>query len=115
MWGLNWIDGVAVVLLVAVVIEGIRIGVLSQLLFIGGFFVTLFAAGWLFPHLLPIHDTTIRTLVNGGLVLLVAVYAGFRCLDLGQKVQWSLRTGKHLAYRRRDRPLTLRRPKQQRK
>lgn len=93
MWGLNWVDAVAIVLLGAVVIEGIRMGVLSQLLFIGGFFVTLFVAGWLFPHLLPIHDVTLRAVVNGGLVLLAALYAGFRCLDLGQKVHWSLRIG----------------------
>lgn len=94
MWGLNWVDAVAVVLLIVLAIEGLRIGVLSQLLFITGFFVTLFVTGWIFPHLSPIHNTTLKTLINGGAVLLAALYAGIRSLDLGQKVHWSLRIGK---------------------
>jgi S1-C subfamily serine protease len=94
MLGFNWIDGIILVLLAAAVIEGLRIGFLSQILVIAGFFSTLFVAGWLFPHLLPIHDATLRTVVNASLVLLVAAYAAVRCLDLGQYVHWSFRIGK---------------------
>lgn len=96
LFGLNWIDGIIIVLLVAAVVEGVRIGVLSQIFVIAGFFGALFLAGWLFPHLLPIHDRTIRTIVNAILVLLAAAYAAVRSFDLGQRLHWSFRLGKRM-------------------
>ncbi len=83
-------------MLIVAIVEGIRIGFITQLFVIAGFFSTLFVAGWLFPHLLPIHDQTLRTLVNAGLVLTVAAYAAVRSFDLGQKVHWSFRLGKRM-------------------
>src|SRR5580765_1577962 len=93
MFGFNWVDVLVLALLLLAAIEGARIGVLSQLFLWVGFFVTLFVAGWLFPYLLPIHDPTIRSVINGTAVFLTAAYAGFRCLDVGQNVHWSFRLG----------------------
>jgi hypothetical protein len=73
-----------------------RIGLFRQLLVVVGFFGGLFFGGWLFPHLLPIHDRTILTVVNGNLVLLLAAYAAVRGLDLGRRFHFSL--GKRWAY-----------------
>ena len=94
MFGFNWIDAIIVVLLTLAVIEGVRIGLLTQLFVIAGFFVTLFVAGWLFPYLLPIHHHTVRTIINASLVLLAATYAAVRSFDLGQRIHWSFRLGK---------------------
>lgn len=94
MFGFNWIDLIIVALLAGVVFEGVRIGVLSQLFVIVGFFGALFACGWLFPHIVRFHDLTIRTAVNATLVLLTSVYAAMRSFDLGQGIHWSFRLGK---------------------
>jgi S1-C subfamily serine protease len=94
MLGFNWIDVIIIVLLILAVVEGARIGFLTQLFALSGFFGALFVAGWIFPYLLPIHDDTLRTIVNASLVLLTATYAGMRSFDLGQKVHWSFRLGK---------------------
>jgi S1-C subfamily serine protease len=94
MLGFNWVDGIIVVVLAAIVAEGVRIGVLSQLFVILGFFVTLFVAGWIFPAIIRFHDPTLRTLVNGILVLLAAIYAAVRSFDAAQKIHWSFRFGK---------------------
>lgn len=81
-------------LLALSVYEGTRIGFLTQIFVIAGSFGALFIGGWLFPHLLPIHDPTLRTVVNASLVLLTATYAGMRSFDLAQKIHWSFRLGK---------------------
>jgi len=94
MLGFNWVDAIIVVLLGLAVVEGVRIGVLSQLFFIAGFFVVLFLAGSLFPHIVRFHDPAARTLVNVILVLLAASYAAVRSLDAAQKIHWSFRLGK---------------------
>jgi S1-C subfamily serine protease len=94
LFGFNWIDAIILLLLILTVIEGLRIGFLSQTFAITGFFGALFLAGWLFPHLLPIHDRTIRTIVNTNAVLLAAGWAGVRSSDFGQDIHWSFRLGK---------------------
>lgn len=93
MLGFNWVDLIILLLLTITVIEGLRIGVLSQLFIITGFFATLFISGWVFPHLVRFHDPTLRTTVNAALVLLTSAYVGVRSFDLGQKVHWSFRFG----------------------
>ncbi len=94
MFGLNWVDLVIVLLLVLAAIEGVRIGVLTQLFVIAGFFAALFLAGWLVPYVVRLHDPLLRTIVNAGLVLLIALYAALRSFDLAQHLHWSLRLGK---------------------
>jgi S1-C subfamily serine protease len=100
MFGLNWIDAVIVVLLVLAIVEGVRIGLLSQLFVIAGFFAALFAAGWLFPHLVRFHDPVLRTTVNAALVLVAAAYAAMRSFDLAQRIHWSFRVGSHMDSRK---------------
>jgi len=99
MLGFNWIDAIIVVLLAVAVVEGVRIGFLTQVFMVAGFFVTLVVAGWLFPHLLPLHDPTLRTVVNASCVLVVASYAAVRSMDLGQGIHWSFRLGKLIPQR----------------
>lgn len=99
MFGLNWVDGVIVILLALAVIEGVRIGLLTQLFVVTGFFGILFIAGWIFPHLLPMHGTA-RTVVNATLVLMAATYAGLRSFDLAQKIHWSFRLDKRFSERK---------------
>ncbi len=94
MLGFNWIDLMIVVFLTVAVVTGLRIGVLSQLFVITGFFVSLFVCGWLFPVVVRFHDPTLRTTVNGSLVLLASLYAAMRGFDLGQSIHWSFRSGK---------------------
>lgn len=90
----NWIDIIILLFIVLAVIEGLRIGFLAQSFAIAGFFTILFFAGWLIPHLLPIHDQTVRTIVNTSLVLLAAIFAAMGSSDLGQNIHWSFRLGK---------------------
>jgi len=93
MFGFNWVDLIIVAMLTVAVVEGLRIGILSQVLVIVGFFTSLFISGWLFPYLVRFHDSTLRTAVNATLVLLASAYVGARSFDLGQKVHWSFRFG----------------------
>jgi S1-C subfamily serine protease len=93
MLGFNWVDLIIVTLLTLAVAEGLRIGILSQLFVIAGFFITLFLSGWIFPHLVRFHDPTLRTTINTTLVLITSAYAAMRCFDLGQKIHWSFRFG----------------------
>jgi S1-C subfamily serine protease len=83
MWGLNWIDLIIIALVLASGYGGIRLGLLRQVGVFGGIFGSLFLASWILPHILPVHDRTIFTLINGNLVLLAAVYGGVRGYDLG--------------------------------
>lgn len=94
MFGLNWIDLGIVALLIAAVFQGMRVGLLRQLLVIGGFFGALFLAGWLFPHLLPVHDRTLRTIINANLVLLFAGFVAVKGFDLSSKLKLSIGTSR---------------------
>ncbi len=89
MFGFNWMDIIIVVLLLLAVVASVRIGLLTQMFVVVGFFGALFFCGWLFPHLLPIHDRTLRTIVNANLVLVAAIYAALRSFDLAQNIHWS--------------------------
>lgn len=94
MFGFNWIDLIILLMLGISVYAGVKIGFLTQFFTIPAFFVTLFLAGWLFPHLLPIHDQALKTIINASLVLMVATYASMRAFDIGQSIHWSFRIGK---------------------
>jgi hypothetical protein len=94
MFGFNWIDLIIVLMLGVSVYLGLKIGFLTQFFTIPAFFGTLFLAGWLFPHLLPIHNDALKTIINASLVLSVASYASFKAFDLGQNIHWSFRLGK---------------------
>jgi S1-C subfamily serine protease len=94
MFGLNWIDLIIVLSLAISVWAGLKIGFLTQFFTIPAFFVTLFLAGWLFPHLLPVHNPGLKTIINVSLVLSLATYAAFKAFDLGQNIHWSFRLGK---------------------
>jgi uncharacterized membrane protein required for colicin V production len=71
---INWFDLVIILLLAILVWRGIKGGFITQLLISIGFFGGLFLGGWLFPHILPIHDQTLLAVVNGILVLVFAAY-----------------------------------------
>lgn len=93
MLGFNWVDAIIVMLLALAVWEGVRIGFLTQLFVIAGFFAALFLAGWLVPFVVRLHDPTLRTICNAGLVLVLALYAAVRSFDLAQRIHWSFRFG----------------------
>jgi S1-C subfamily serine protease len=94
MWGFNWIDVIIIGLLVLAAIQGARVGILTQLFSITAFFGTLFLAGWIFPHILPIHDPNLLAFVNAIVVLLAAACAGVYGLSIGEDIHWSFRIGK---------------------
>lgn len=91
MFGFNWIDGSIVILLIGAIALSVKIGLLRQVLVVSGFFGALFLGGWIFPHLLTIHDRTMLTLVNANLVLITATYVAVRSFDLADRMRWSLR------------------------
>ncbi len=64
-------------------VQGVRLGLLTQLFLIIGFFGALFLFGWLFPYVVRIGDSSVRPIVNGGLVLLCAGVAGMYAADVG--------------------------------
>jgi S1-C subfamily serine protease len=88
MLGCNWVDLLIIVLLIPVALAGLKIGLLTQLMAILSFFAGLFAAGFVVPHLLPIHDTALRDVVNICLVLGVAACAGFYGYELSRRLHW---------------------------
>jgi S1-C subfamily serine protease len=90
---LNWFDLIIVLFLLTFAWAGLRIGFVTLLFMLTGFFASLFAAGWLLPHVLPIHDHTLQTIVSGNLVLIVALYMGFKGFDLGRELHWSVVRG----------------------
>lgn len=95
----NWVDAIIILLVIGSAFIGRRLGLLRQLFVTVGFFSGLFFSGWLFPHILPIHDRTVLTVVNGNLVLLSALYAAIRGFDLGRRFHFSLARSKaHLGY-----------------
>lgn len=91
--GFNWIDVVIVLLLVGAIFIGLRVGFFRLLLTVTGFFVGLFVGGWLLPHILPFKNRTTLAIVNGNLVLILAVYCGLKGYDYGKKLHLSLGHG----------------------
>lgn len=94
---INWIDCIIVLVVAAAAWEGVRLGLFRQLFAVVGFFGGLFLAGWLFPRILPIHDMTLLTLINGTLVLLAALGTA----TLGVKVGDDMRPALPAKTRRR--------------
>jgi S1-C subfamily serine protease len=94
MFGFNWIDALIIVMLVLAVVQGVKAGLLTQLLSIVGFFGSLFLAGWLFSHLIPPHDSAIRSSLNVTLVLMTATATAVLCLWIGHNLHWSFHFGK---------------------
>jgi S1-C subfamily serine protease len=88
---INWFDVIIVLLLVAFVWFLRKAGLLTHLLLIVGFFGGLFFGGWLFPHLLPLHDATLKTIINENLVLLFSVYLGAKGYDLGKYLDYKFK------------------------
>ena len=95
MAGFNWVDVIILLLLANAFYNGLRIGFLTLLFTFCGFFGALFLGGWLFPHLLPIHDKTWLAIINGNLVLIFAVYAALKGLDLGKRLHLSFKGKYH--------------------
>jgi S1-C subfamily serine protease len=85
MVGANWIDLVILLLLAGAVYYGRRLGFLTVTGTIVGFFAGLLVGGALFPHLIPLHDRTIRTIINGNLVLCTAIYGAVKGNDFGRR------------------------------
>ena len=94
MFGFNWVDLIILVLLGLAIYKGLQMGLSVQLFVVIGFFGGLFLAGWIFPHLLPIQDRTLLTIVNGNLVLIFAVFLAIKGLDLGMHFRYVLGKGK---------------------
>ncbi len=94
MFGLNWFDGLILVFITAAIWRGARDGFVTQFLTNLGFFGALFLGGWTFHYLLPIHDRTLLTIVNGNLVLIFAMYVALRGFDLGRKLHYSFGHGR---------------------
>lgn len=80
----NWFDLVIIVLLAGLIWRSIKDGFITQFLMSICFFGGLFLAGWVFPHLLPIHNHTLLTIVNGNLVLVFAMFSGIAGFRLGR-------------------------------
>lgn len=92
MLGCNWVDLIIVALLIPVALAGLKIGLLTQLMTILSFFIGLFAAGFIVPHLLPIHDAALRDVINICIVLSVAACAAFYGYELSRRLHWRWRT-----------------------
>lgn len=94
MFGFNWVDLIILVLIGLAIYKGLQIGLSVQLFIVVGFFGGLFLAGWIFPHILPIEDRTLLTIINGNLVLIAAVFLAIKGLDLGMHFRYVLGKGK---------------------
>jgi S1-C subfamily serine protease len=94
---INWFDIVILLFLAGFIWNSIKNGFITLALVSIFFFAGLFLSGWIFPHLLPIHDRTLLTIVNGNLVLLAGIglaVVGFRLghyFHITFKKAWQLR------------------------
>jgi S1-C subfamily serine protease len=87
MLAFNWVDVLVLGLLVFTAYRARHAEIPILLGVIGGFFGGLFLGGWIFPHLLPLHDRTLRTIINANLVLCLAIFAAVKGYDLGYKLR----------------------------
>jgi len=94
MLGFNWIDLIILLILARAIYKGTKTGFVTLLFCFSGFFIGLFIAGWLFPHLLPIQNKTILALVNGNLVLAAAALLAIAGFEYGERLHLSLGEGK---------------------
>jgi S1-C subfamily serine protease len=86
---INWFDLVIALFLTSVIWRGIIDGFVTQFLVYACFFGSLFLGGWLFPHLLPIHNQTTLTIVNANLVLIFAILLAFVGFEFGRYLHYS--------------------------
>ena len=93
MLGANWIDLVILFLLAGSVYYGRRLGFLTVTGTMVGFFAGLLVGGALFPRLIPLHDRTIHTVINGNLVLCTAIYGAVKGNDFGRRSHRKLLPG----------------------
>jgi S1-C subfamily serine protease len=66
----NWLDPVIVFVLIIFIWSIRRANPYSLVFMVLGFFSALVISGFILPKILPIHDSTIKAIVNGNLVLL---------------------------------------------
>jgi len=92
----NWFDIIIILAIAVFVWRGIKEGFITQVLTTIGFFGAMFLGGWIFPHLLRIHDRTLLTVVNGNMVLIFAVILGFFGYTYGRKIDFAM--GKSLPH-----------------
>ncbi len=91
MFGLNWIDGLIILVLASAFYYGIKIGIISLFFCFASFFATLFAFGWLMPHLLSIGTSSVLEVINGNLVLAAAVIASIWGYRFGRQLHAKLK------------------------
>lgn len=91
---LNLVDLLILIVLILALVQGIRIGLLTQIFGSLAFFAALFIGGWLFPYIIRFHDPALRMAINTAAVLLFASYAAYRGIGLGQNIHWSFRLGR---------------------
>lgn len=91
MLGFNWIDLIIILLLAGSVWLSLKLGFVNLVLVTTSFFGALFLSGWLIPHLLPISDRTLKTIVNANLVLLISLYAAAKGYDLSRRLHWGFK------------------------
>lgn len=92
MFGFNLVDLAVLILLVAAIHTGIRVGALGLLIVVGGFFGGLMVASWFYPRVLPIEDITLLTAVNMNLVLVTALVAGSISLRFSHKLHLNFKS-----------------------
>lgn len=90
MNGFNWVDIVILLLFASAVYFGTRLGFFRLLFAFGGFFAALFLSGWILPHILPIHNHTLLSIINGNLVVLAAGFVAVKGYGYGNRLHLSL-------------------------
>ena len=91
MFGFNWVDLIIVLILINAIYNGIKIGFVALLFGFGGFFVAIFATGWILPRFISITGHTLFLIINANLVLLVGVLAGIKAFKYGEKFHLGLK------------------------
>ena len=87
--GINWVDALIVIFIGLLIWRGIVYGFITQLFVIIGFFGGLILSGFIFPHIIPVKDHTTLAIVNGNLVLIVALFFSFTGYQLGGKIHYA--------------------------
>jgi S1-C subfamily serine protease len=88
----NWLDPVIVFVLIIFIWSIRRANPYSLVFMVLGFFSALVISGFILPKILPIHDSTIKAIVNGNLVLLTSLYAGLKSYDLGEYLKYKIKS-----------------------
>lgn len=94
MFGFNWVDLIILLALAHAFYHGIKIGFVALSLGFGGLFAVLFIGGETLPHILPIHNQTIRILLSDNVVLMASVLVAIRGFEYGERLHIKLGEGK---------------------